>query len=130
MILHGKHLIKAWTKQQSIVATSSAEAGLYAGNRAATESMGVQAFAKNLGGSVPTRLHVDSSAALSIISRTGLGKEKRVEIQHRWLQEAVRNNKLTVEKIPSATNSYNLGTKHFTSERSEMLMRLLNCFYL
>ena len=43
MILHGKHLIKAWTKQQSIVATSTAEAELYAGNRAATE------FAKDLG---------------------------------------------------------------------------------
>ena len=39
MILHGKHLIKAWTKQQSSVATSTAEAELYAGNRAATESM-------------------------------------------------------------------------------------------
>ena len=36
MILHGKHLIKAWTKQQSIVATSTAGADLYAGNRAAT----------------------------------------------------------------------------------------------
>ena len=43
MILHGKHLIKAWTKQQSVVADSTAEAELYAGNRAATESMGAQA---------------------------------------------------------------------------------------
>ena len=82
MILHGKHLIKAWTKQQSIVATSTAEAELYAGNRAATESMGVQAFAKDLGRVVTIRLHIDSSAALSIISRTGLGKAKHIEIQH------------------------------------------------
>ena len=51
MILHGKHLKKVWTKQQSIVATSSSEAELYACNRAATESMGVQAFPKDLGGS-------------------------------------------------------------------------------
>ena len=74
-------MIKAWTKQQSIVATSTAEAELYAGNRAATESMGVQALAKDLGRVLPIRLHIDSS------------------------QEAVRNNKLTVEKIPSETNS-------------------------
>ena len=85
MILHGKHLIKVWTKQQSIVATSTAEAELYAGNRAATESMGVQAFAKDLGGVVPVRLHIDSSAALSIVSRTGLGKAKHIEIQYLWL---------------------------------------------
>ena len=82
MILHGKHLIQAWTKQQSI----AAEAELYAGNRAATESMGVQAFAKDLGRVVPIRLHVDSSAALSIVSRTGLGKAKHIEIQYLWLQ--------------------------------------------
>ena len=68
MLLHVKHLIKAWTKQQSIVATSSAEAELYAGSRAATESKGVQAFARDLGRAVPIRLHMDSSAAPSIIS--------------------------------------------------------------
>ena len=103
-ILLGKHLIGAWTKQQSILATSSAEAEMYAGNRAATESMGVQAFAKDLGRAVPIRRHIDSSAALSIISRTGLGKAKHIETQHLWLQEAVRNNRLTVENsIPIQT---------------------------
>ena len=71
-------------------------------NRAA-ESVRVQAFAKDLGRAVPIRLHIDSSAALSIISRTGLGKAKHVEIQHLWLQEAVHNNKLTVEDIPTET---------------------------
>ena len=101
MILHGKHLIKAWTKQQSIVATRPAEAELNACNRAATESMRFQAFAKDLGRAVTIGLHIDSNAALSIISITGLGKAKHIEIQHLWLQEAVRNNKLTVEKIPS-----------------------------
>ena len=128
MILHRKHLIKAWTKQQSIVATSSAEAELYAGNRAATESMGVQAFAKDLGRAVPIRQHIDSSAALPIISRTVMGKAKHIETQHNWLQAAVRSGKLTVEKIPTETNSSDLRTKHLTSERSEMLMRLVNCF--
>ena len=82
MILHGKHLLKALTKQQSIVATSTAEAELYAGDRAATESMGVQAFAKDLGRVVLIQLHIDSSAALSIISRTGLGKAEHIEIQY------------------------------------------------
>ena len=112
------------------MATSTAEAELYAGNRAATESMGVQAFAKDLGRVVTIRLHIDSSAALSIISRTGLGKAKHIEIQYLWLQEAVRSGKLTVEKIPTETNSSDLGTKHPTSERSEMLMRLVNLLLL
>ena len=89
MILHGKHLIKAWTKQQSIVATCSAEPELYAGNRAGTESMGFQAFARDVAGAVPIRLHINSSAALSVASRTVLGKVQQIEVQHLWVQEAL-----------------------------------------
>ena len=111
MILHGKHLIKAWTKQQSIVATSTAKAELYAGNHAATESMGVQAFAKDLVRVVTVRLHIGSGAALSIIRRTGLSKAKHIEIQHLWLQEAVRSGNLTVEKIPTETKFFGPGNK-------------------
>ena len=98
MILHGRHLIKVWTKQQSVAATSTADAELYAGKRAATESMGVQAFAKDLSGAVP--LHIDSGASVSTTSRTWLDKAKHIEIQHLWLQQAVRSGKLTVEKTP------------------------------
>ena len=96
MILHGKHLIKAWTKQQSIVATNTAEAELYAGNGAATESMGVQ---------------------LSVISRTGLGKAKPIEIQHLWLQEAVRSGKLSGE---DAHRDELFGLGHEASHKREI----------
>ena len=130
MILHGTHLVKAWTRQQSIVATSTAEAELYAGNRAATESMGVQVLAKDL--VEPSRFGCAPTPVRHCLSQAEqrLGKAKHIEIQHLWLQEAVRSGKLTVEKIPSETNSSDLGTKHPTSERSEMLMRLVKCFYL
>ena len=73
--------------------------------------MGVQACAKDLGGVVAIRLHIESSAALSKLSRTGMGKAKHIEIQHLWLQEAVRSGKLTVEKITTETKSSDLGTK-------------------
>ena len=92
--------------------------------------MGVQAFAKDLGCVVPIRLDIVSSAALSMLSRTGLGTAKHIEILYLWFQEAVRNNKLTVEKMISETNSSDLGTEHLTSEKSEMLMKLVNCFYV
>ena len=76
----------------------------------------VQAFANDLGGAVPIRLHFDSSVALSAMSRTGLGKAKHIETQHLWLQEAVRSGMLTVGTIPTETNSSDLGTKRLTRE--------------
>ena len=74
----------------------------------------VGAFAKDMGGAVPIRPRIDSSAALSMIGRTGLGKAKHIDIQHLWLQEVVRNNKLTVDKILSETYSFDSCTKHLT----------------
>ena len=46
-------------------------------------------------------LHIDSNAVLSIISRTGFDKAKHIKIQYLWHREAIRNNGLMVEKIPS-----------------------------
>ena len=68
MTLHGKH------PDQGLD-----EAAKHCRHRAATESMGVQAFAKDLGRVVPVRLHIDSSAALSITSRAGLRKAKHID---------------------------------------------------
>ena len=56
--------------------------------------MGVQAFAKDLGRFVPIRLHIDSSAALSIISSTGLGKAKHIGPQQADGREDPFENKL------------------------------------
>ena len=67
--------------------------------------MGVQALAKDLGRAVPIRLHIDSSAALSIIKQNRTGQSEA----HRD-PALVRDNKLTVEKIPSETNSSDRST--------------------
>ena len=79
---------------------------------------------------MPIRLHIDFSAALSIISRTTCGKAPHIEIQHLWLQQVVRENKSTVKKIPSEVNSSDLGAKHLTSETSDMFTKLVNSFDL
>ena len=110
MILHGKHLIKVWTKQQSVAATSTADAELYAGKRAATKSMGVQAFAKDLGGAVPFRLHIDSSASQSTTSRTWLDKAKHIEIQHLWLRGGAQRE-THIEEDPHRDELFGPGTK-------------------
>ena len=108
---------------------STAEAELYAGNHAGTGRWKFRRFARNSGRALPIQLHIDSSTAQSMLSRTGSGEAKQIEIQQMWLHEAVRSEKLTVEKITTQTNPSDLGSKNLTSERSEMLMRLVNCFY-
>ena len=45
----GSHLIRSWAKQQAVVATSSAEAELYAGSKCGSEAIGMQTLLSDLG---------------------------------------------------------------------------------
>ena len=128
--LHGKHLINACTKQQSVEAPNTAEAELCAGNCAAVDSMRVQSFAKDLDRISPLRLHIDSSAVPSSKSRTGLRKAKRIEIQHLWLQEAVRNGTWAVGGDPLRDEFTRLRHEATHEQRTEMFVRLVNCFHV
>ena len=122
VLYRGSHCIKSWAKLQSVVAKSSAEAELYAAGRAATEALGAAAYLRDLGQRRSVRLHLDSSSALSLISKTGLGKAKHIEIQHLWLQEAVRSKRLECSKIHTDVNSGDLLTKSLAADRVVLLM--------
>ena len=98
--MHGRHLIRTWSKQQSVVAVSSAEAELYAASKAGSEGLGLQTWLEDLGWRVDVQLHMDSASALSLIQREGLGRAKHIEIQYLWLQEAVRRKRLGVPVKP------------------------------
>ena len=124
-LMMGKHCVKSWAKKQQVVALSSAESELYAGLRAATEGLGIQAIGKDLGRQVDVELYMDSSAALSLLSRKGLGKAKHIELQHLWLQDAVKQGRISVHKIHTVENPADLMTKALSRERTEHLMNLM-----
>ena len=83
----GDHTIKTYCKQQKVVALSSAEAELYAMVAASAESMAVQAYASDLGLKLKSELYADSSAALGIAKRAGIGKVRHLRTQGLWIQE-------------------------------------------
>ena len=83
----GRHCIKTWSKTQGLIAKSSAEAELYAAVRAACEALGVQTLMADFGQEIGARVHIDASAAKSIIEREGLDKVRHIEVNVLWLQE-------------------------------------------
>ena len=124
-LFHGKHLLKCWSKQQAVIATSSAEAELYACSRACSEALGAQTLLYDLGKQCSVTVHMDSSSALSMAQRSGLGKAKHIAVQHLWMQELVKAKRLKLTKVPGDSNPSDLMTKALGSERIGYLMRLL-----
>ena len=124
-VFKGFQLIKSWAKMQIVVATSSAEAELYALGRVASESLGAQSLLRDLGSATTVSTYIDSSAALSLTQRTGLGKAKHIEVQHLWVQGAIKDGRLTCRKWPGEENPADIGTKALNPERIRYLMGLL-----
>lgn len=124
-LMIGSHCVKNWAKKQQVVALSSAESELYAGLRAGTEGLGLQSIGRDLGKNMSVKLHLDSQATLCLLCRRGLGRAKHIELQHLWLQEAVKGRRIATAKVRTEDNPADLMTKALTRERIEHLMGIM-----
>ena len=80
---------------------------------------------------LPLRVWTDSSAAIGICSRQGLGKLRHLDTHTLWIQQAVRTRRLDLKKVPGEQNPADLLTKHSNSrQRLEDLVNLFGCRYL
>ena len=111
-IMLGEHLLKSYSRQQKVIALSSAEAETYGVVACSAETLGIQACAKDLGIELDAGIYADASAALGIIMRRGVGKVRHIRTQSLWLQEAHASKRLTFEKVDGANNPADLYTKH------------------
>ena len=107
----GSHCIKHWCKMQHAVALSSAEAELYAGVLTATEGLGIQAMAEDLGIKLHMSLYLDAKAAIAIMSREGLSKVKHIETRFLWIQDAIKAKRFSLRKVKTEENPADLFTK-------------------
>ena len=76
----GYHRIKSWSKTQAVVAKPSAESELCGIVKATCEDLGTFTLSGELGGSMQAMVHVDASAAKSIVERAGLDKVRHIDV--------------------------------------------------
>ena len=114
-VMIGRHLVKSFSKQQKVIALSSAEAETYALVLASCETLGIQAYAADLGIELSAEMFADASAALGIIARAGLGKVRHLRTQALWLQETRQEGRLKFTKVPGEANPADAGTKYMAA---------------
>ena len=111
-IMIGKHVVKAWSKSQSLIALSSGESELYATLKASAEGLGMQSIAKDLNLHMRGEVWGDASAALGIINRKGLGKTRHIDIGLLWVQQVAAERRLKYGKVLGRDNPADLFTKY------------------
>ncbi len=131
VVMLGQHTMKHWSSTQTSTALSSGEAEFAGVIRGAGQGLGYQSLLKDLGITAPLRVWTDSSAAIGICSRQGLGKMRHLDTHTLWIQQAVRSGRVDLRKILGEENPADLLTKHSLSRtKLEYLVSLFGCRHL
>ena len=77
-------------------------------------------------------VYSDSTAAIGIVSRHGLGRTRHIKVQYLWLQEKVQHHEVKVKKADGKDNVADLFTKYLKRDDIDRLlnsmgMRLESC---
>ena len=91
---------------------SSGESELYAALRAASEGLGTQSIAKDLGIELRGEVWGDVSAAIGIIKGRGLGKTRHIDTGYLGIQQTAAENRLKFGKVLGRDNPADLYTKY------------------
>ena len=126
-IVRGSHLIKHYSKTQKVVTPSSAEAELGGIVHGATEGLGVQSVAADLGIVGSLRLRADAQAAIGICRRSGIGRARHLAVGQLWIQERIREGTIALEKVAGEANPADAATKHLAGDRLRKCYAALNC---
>jgi hypothetical protein len=116
-------VIKTWSSTQGTLSLSVGEAEYYALIKAAAEGLGIQSLAKDMGYDLKVRIWVDSTTAKAIAARIGLGKVRHMEVKYLWAQQAMKNKRFEVRKVPGEKNYADIGTK---PKSAKEMMELLD----
>ena len=111
-LMLGRHVLKTWSSTQPTISLSSGEAEFYGVVKAAGLALGQQSVLRDLGVELPVRVWTDSSAAIGICSRQGLGKLRHIQTHTLWIQEKVSLGTMELRKVRGEVNPADLFTKH------------------
>ena len=77
---------------------------------------------RDIGAAAEAHLQVDASAAIGIAQRKGLGKVRHLDCQALWIQDAVRQRRIHLEKVLGTENPADLMTKHLDQGSKDKML--------
>ena len=83
---------------------------------ASAETLGVIGLCRDMGMEVAGEVYADSSAALGIAQRSGVGKVRHLRVQALWVQEVRCTGRLGYKKVLGTRNPADILTKHVPVE--------------
>ena len=86
-------------------------------------------MAKDFGEELQAVVHTDSTAAMGIVHRQGVGRTRHIDVQFLWIQEKIRNKKFAVAKVDTKKNVADLMTKYLSADVMNTHMSSMDMHY-
>ena len=129
-IFLGQSMLKSWSSSQTVVALSSGEAELYALLRLTSQILGVMSIASDFGETYRAEVSTDSSAAMGIAARTGLGgKSRHLNVQYLWIQDCLKSEIVSMHKVGTKNNIADAMTKHLAREDHDKFVTAMGYYF-
>ena len=123
----GGGVLNCWAKKQKSVALSSWESELFAAITSGTRSLGIQSELMDLGYNCSVTVATDNQSVIDHSRRRGHSvASKHVGLRGLWLQGALENRKLELEKVDTAVDPADVCTKALPGNRIRELCRLVS----
>ena len=124
----GCHIIKMWTATLACICLSFGEQEFYGVVRVSGIALGHKSLLEDLGLRLPTRVWTDSSAAMGICGRQGLGKLRHIECHILWVQQRLRQKDFEVRNFRGEVIPADLFAKFMESRvKIDQLLALFAC---
>ena len=115
---------------QTVITVSTGEAELYALNKVALQSLGLQSLLIDMRIDLSVRLHTDATTGRAMAMRRGLGKVRHIAVNELWLQEQVSKEAVEVLKIKKKFNLADLLTKYLSKDEIEHIVDFMQHSFL
>ena len=96
---HGEHLVDSWVASDQVRALSSGEADLYGIVDGSARGIFTKHMYEEMGRTIDIDVETDSTAAIGMCSRTGVGKTRHIRVRWLWIQDAIRDKVVRLRKV-------------------------------
>ena len=104
--------MKSGSTLQSLTALCVGEAEFYAVVKESQVGLSLRSMYQDVGIPMKIVIQSDSSTVNSLTDRLGAGQRtKHIDTKYFWIQERAQDGDLSIEKVPTAKNCADVGTK-------------------
>ena len=122
---HAERLVDSWVASDQVRALSSGEAEVHGIVDGSARGIFTKHMYEEMGRTINIDVETESTAAIGMCSRTGVGKTRHIQVRWLWIQDAIHDKAARLRKVRGTDNEADMGTKDLDGPTHQRLLQKL-----